>query len=484
MAPLSRQTPTLADQQRFSSEAVFQAWLVNHHIANTAYPIAHVLTTKPYRIKNSKKHDFMWQAREWVDELWLYAHVPFCEHICTFCEYTVVDPKKFHNEDIHKTYFDALAREMKMYADTIGTKSKKLIGYDIGWWTPSAVNPAYIWKLVDMAHKYFIVPDDMNISIETTPKIAAGDAEKIKAYHDMGIRRISMGVQDINPKVLEAVGRITTGEKWNMQATENIRKAWFDSFNIDIMYWLTWQNIDRVQATLSHVLGLDPEHITIYRTRYKWTKLQDKWYTIELKNIQEQYALIKAMLKEAWYHAWMGKNTFSKVPGSSGASEYLTKRVVEWTPYLGVGLGSQSYNIKTLAYNQWAGSKKIQNYLKYIYEKNQFPTQDIYHLSPEMSAGKFASVSFYFGWIDLASFQKHFGCTLEDMFYEEVQFVLQHGYMQYENSRLQLTELGNHYYNGVISLFYAGSIKQVLLDRAYEQETPSLVATKEHAEVC
>lgn len=66
-----------------------------------------------------------------MDELGLYAHVPFCEHICTFCEYTVVNPKEFNKIDVHKAYFDALAKEMQMYADTIDTKSKTLVGYDI-----------------------------------------------------------------------------------------------------------------------------------------------------------------------------------------------------------------------------------------------------------------------------------------------------------------------------------------------------------------
>lgn len=85
----------------------------------------------------------------------------------------------------------------------------------------------------------------------------------------MGINRISMGVQSISKEILEAVGRTNTSAARNQQATDNIRKAGFDSFNIDIMYGLVGQNVEKVQATLQHVLNLEPEHITIYRTRYK-----------------------------------------------------------------------------------------------------------------------------------------------------------------------------------------------------------------------
>lgn len=477
MNTTARNQPEPLDTKKFNPEEVFQAGLLNHHIANTAYPIAHVLTTKPYRIWNTHKNEFVKHIRDWIDEVWLYAHVPFCERICNFCEYTVVDPKQYHNANTHDVYFDALRKEFEMYATQTELQWKKLSGFDIGWWTPSVVDQKYIWQLVDLAHKHFTVPENMSISIETTPKIAAGFWDKIKAYHDMWINRISMGVQDISPKVLESVWRTVTSLDRNKQATDNIRTAWFDSFNIDIMYGLVNQNVERVKATLAHVIDLDPEHITIYRTRYKGTKMQDKWYLLELQNIQEQYQLIKAMLKEAWYNAWMGKNTFSRVPWSSGASEYLTNRVVKWTPYVWMWLGAQSYNIKSLYYNQWAWSKKIHNYLQYINEKQKFPLQDIYHLSKEMSAWKFASVSFYFGWIDLASFQEHFDCTIEEMFSKEVQFLTSNWYMQYEDGRLQLTELGNQYYNWVISMFYAWSVKQVLLDRVYQLH-------HENAQVC
>lgn len=102
------------------------------------------------------------------------------------------------------------------------------------------------------------------------------------------------------------------------------------------MYGLVGQSIESVQATLLHVFSLDPEHITIYRTRYKGTSIEEKGYMLDLMPIQQQAHIIKQMLHEAGYTALTGKNTFSKVPGSSGASTYLTERVVNGTPYVGL----------------------------------------------------------------------------------------------------------------------------------------------------
>ena len=91
-------------------------------------------------------------------------------------------------------------------------------------------------------HKHFKVPaaDEMEISIETTPKIAAADAEKIKAYYEMVIRRISMGVQTTDFRQAKDIGRDDANSDSPVEtlkrAVDNIRNAGFKSFNVDIMY--------------------------------------------------------------------------------------------------------------------------------------------------------------------------------------------------------------------------------------------------------
>jgi len=446
-------------------ETVFDAWKYWHHLANTAYPINHVKTVVPYyRIKNSLKDAFTQSAWEWIDSFGLYAHIPFCAHRCYFCEYTVLDPKTYHNEDAHSSYTQALKKEIQMYAERTSLWWKKIRWFDIGGWTPSAIEAKHIEEIISQVDNSFHLPQDTNISIETTPEIAAQHPERIQAYNTMWINRISMWVQSINPRILAQVWRTNTSVDRNKKAIDHIRNAWFDSFNIDIMYGLIWQKIESVKATLQHVFSLNPEHITIYRTRYKGTKVAEKWYKVQYEDIQNQAKLIKNMLKDAWYDALTGKNTFSKVAWSSWASRYLTERVVNWTPYLWVWLGAQSLTPHILSYNQWAWSKDIKNYLRYI-DRWEFPIQDMNHLSPEMSAGKFISVSFYFWWIHLPSFQKNYGCSVKDMFPDKVAYVLENWYMRYQWDRLQLTEKWVESYSWVISLFYAASVQSYLIGK-------------------
>ena len=119
-----------------------------------------------------------------------------------------------------------------------------------------------------------------------------------------------------------------------------------------------------------------------------------------------------SMLLEAGYHGTPGKNTFSRLPGDPGTSDYLTGRVIEGTPYLGLGLGAQSLSETTLAYNAGAAEKRLERYLRMV-QAGQLPIQDLYHLSREAAVGKMISVSFYFGEVNLDEFHKKFGVTFE-----------------------------------------------------------------------
>lgn len=463
------------DQIRYPAWEVFEAGMFNHHIANTAYPIKHGETMWFYRprtetgsLSKEGKRSLINTAWKDYDDIWLYVHVPFCEHRCGFCDYAVVDPSEFNNAIGHENYFKALSKEMELFHAIYGSKS--LTWFDIGWGTPSLVDSKYIGGIMDDAHKYFSLPNNLNISIETTPRVAAEHPDKIRSYLDMGINRISMWVQTINPKLLQDLWRTNTSLAWNLQATESIRNAWFRSFNIDIMYGLPKMKLEQVEATLKHILSLKPDHVTMYRTRYKGTKLQWPWYNIELEWILEQWKLIKDTLRDQGYHALTGKNTFSNIPWDTGASDYLTNRVVHGTPYVWFWLWSQSLSPTILSYNQGVANKDRKQYQNDIYE-GRLPIQDIYHLSAEMSAWKFVAVSFYFGGIHLPSFTKNYNCTLESMFPEEVAFVIKEGLMQYEDDRLQLTEHGVSHFNGTISLFYAWWIKKYLIERMHTEKS-------------
>ena len=200
--------------------------------------------------------------------------------------------------------------------------------------------------------------------------------------------------------------------------------------------------------------------------RYKWTNVEAKAAKVDIEEVMRQYEYIKTKLAEQWYKIRHGKNTFSKMDGNDGLSDYLHNRVERATPYLGVWLGAQSYNpFNTLSYNSGASLKHTFPYLKKL-SQDELPIETAHHLSREAAMAKMISVAFYSGGIHLKSFQNTFWVSLYEAFPCEIEFVSKHWYMSYDPRywTMQLTDLGAKNYSWVIALFYNWEVKKHLLE--------------------
>ncbi len=433
----------------------YETGLLYHHYANTAYPLT-PQSFKEYRLDGDEKID-KFVRTEWknVDELSLYIHVPFCKSRCKFCEYVVLDTCDAQLED---EYVDLLLKEMSMYAEIL--KGKRIVGYDLGGGTPAKLSVRNLKRLTDAVTSLFSFADNVVFSVETTPLVAAQEPEKIKALFDMGYARISMGIQTVSEKLLEELGRDGSTSLYE-KAMRSIRDAGYERFNIDLMYGFLHQTDVDFKNTLKYAIGLNPEYITLYRNRYKGTKLESEAGGVSIYKALYQYRIAYRLLTENGYEANVGKNTFSRVPEDYGTSDYLTKRVIYGTPYVGMGLGAQSFGMNYLAYNLGAAEKRMERYKSAILA-GKLPLQDIYDLPKEESIAKMVSVAFYFAFVDLNAFKNRFGVDFESYFAEEIAFVIENGLMEKKDDRLYLTERGADFINGVIPLFYSKRSKKEL----------------------
>lgn len=436
-------------------QEVYENGLLYHHYANTAYPLT-PHSFLQYKLKDEREiRSFVESQWKSASELSLYIHIPFCQSRCKFCEYVVLEHT---DESLEDEYVELLLTEMKMYADILG--DKPIVGYDLGGGTPTKLSVKNLRRITDAVNQLFNIQSGVVFSIETTPVIAANEPEKIKAVYDMGYRRISMGVQTVSEKLLSELGR-DGSESLYQKAVANIRLAGFERFNIDLMYGFLHQSEADFDNTLHYAIGLNPEFITLYRNRYKGTKIESEAGGVSIYKAMYQYRIAYRVLTENGYMANPGKNTFSRIENDYGTSDYLTTRVINGTPYVGMGLGAQSFGPDYLAYNAGAADKKMERYRSAI-EAGKLPFQDIYRLPEEESVAKMVSVAFYFGFVDLDAFRRRFGKTFTELFRDEVQFVLENRLMEEKNGRLYLTERGSDYINGVIPLFYSARSKEEL----------------------
>jgi len=449
--------PESAGPGPFTPAEVFAAGLRHHHLANTAYPIAHRRTIWRYRQPEERHAALLAGALGPERPLGLYLHLPFCERRCGFCEYTVVPT---HDEAVEARYHAALLRELELHLENLGG-ARELVGLDLGGGTPGLVQPARIAELVARVRAGFRLAPGFGISLETTPRLAARAPERLAALRAAGVDRLSMGLQVVSDHLLQQYGRAARVEE-NAVAVEHVRRAGFACLNLDLMYGLARQSLDDLRHSLEAALRLDPEVITLYRMRYKGTSVQAEARQVSLERVAEMHELAHDLLGAAGYAAVPGQNSFTRVPGDPGTSAYLTARVVWGVPYLGLGLGAQSFTGNLLAYNEGAASKRLEPYLAAV-AAGRLPLQDLYHLPPSEGMAKMLAVSFYAGAIERRAFHLRFGVALEERFPAEVAFVLERGLMVERGSRLCLTRAGARAVSGVIALFYSDAVKAHLL---------------------
>ena len=255
--------PSPADQCSFPPELVFEAGLRHHHIANTAYPIHHQTTMRPYRVARQAVEAAALAAWQEIDTLGLYVHVPFCAARCKYCEYTVVERNENDAED---AYFDALLGEFELERERMNTTDKTLIGFDIGGGTPAFAQAANIQRVIDAARASFRFKAGMVISIETTPIIADRQPEKIRAFKEMGIDRISMGVQSFEDPILRRMNRPHDARQ-ALDAIQAIHDAGIGSVSIDLIYGYLGQTMGSWYHTLQVAMGSGADAWHLYRLR-------------------------------------------------------------------------------------------------------------------------------------------------------------------------------------------------------------------------
>jgi len=201
--------------------------------------------------------------REWLsdlpstDPLSLYFHIPFCHSLCWFCGCHTKIVQRYAPVD---DYLKALICEIEHVTECLGAR-QKLRHLHFGGGTPTILNPDDVHKIGQTLHRHFSFEGAADFALEIDPRTV--DEDKIAAWADIGLTRASLGVQDINPDVQEAVHRIQPFEN-TAQAVEWLRKHGIGGINFDLMYGLPHQTVAHVLATVDKLLTLKPGRLALF----------------------------------------------------------------------------------------------------------------------------------------------------------------------------------------------------------------------------
>lgn len=284
-----------------------------------------------------------------TSEASLYIHVPFCTRKCDYCHFYVIPDKKTH----HEVYLDALKQEWELRKGTFG--SNKLVSVYFGGGTPSLLNPDSIADIIS----WLPISDDCEISLEANPESVT--LEKMQAFADAGINRVSLGIQSFDDALLKRLSRAHSAADAR-EAILNVNRAGVDNITIDLMYDLPGQSLEQWRTTLSHVSDLPITHLSLYN-------LTIEPHTVFYKYRQKLMPLIptpeasKTMYCDAVER--LDEMGLKQYEISAFARNNKTSRhnVGYWTgrPFLGLGPSAFSYwdqkRFRNICnFNKWADS--------------------------------------------------------------------------------------------------------------------------------
>lgn len=224
----------------------------------TSYPTAPQFSTA-FGEAEFREHARRSNADPIPRQLSLYLHIPYCFSPCFYCGCTRIITRDFGRSG---PYLERLLREAEEVS-RLFDRDREVIQLHLGGGTPNFLRPRQIADLIDgLGRQFHFSRSAMrDFSIEIDPRlIQPGD---IAEYAAVGLNRASLGVQDFDPAVQEAVNRIQSVEQ-TLSTIEDCRRAGFRSVNVDLIYGLPKQTLEGFSKTLDTVLEVRPDRLAIY----------------------------------------------------------------------------------------------------------------------------------------------------------------------------------------------------------------------------
>jgi oxygen-independent coproporphyrinogen-3 oxidase len=204
------------------------------------------------------------EAAGWAgsaEPLSLYVHLPFCRSLCWYCGCNVVIAQEVCATD---RYLDHLVREMDMVVERLGSR-RSLSQVHWGGGTPTFLSEAQLERLWTELTRRFKPLPDAELAVEVHPAVTT--PEQLTLLRRLGFNRVSMGLQDFNPRVQAVTNRIQTHAQ-TRAVLEHARALGFTGVNFDLIYGLPHQEPEGWARTLSQVLELRPDRLAVYSFAY------------------------------------------------------------------------------------------------------------------------------------------------------------------------------------------------------------------------
>jgi len=364
-------------------------------------------------------------------DLGLYVHIPFCRKRCHFCYFKVYTDQ---NAAAIQRYTDALVREARMYAERAVVGGRQMRFLYFGGGTPSYLSVAQLGELIDGLKQALPLDRLEEVTFEAEPGTLT--EKKLQAIRDMGVTRLSFGVENFDDHVLEINGRAHLSAQI-YSAWEAARRVGFPQINLDLIAGMLEETDENWRRNVERTLELQPDFVTIYQmeipfntTIYKEMKASGKlvapvadWDT-KRRWVREAFEA----LEKAGYTV-TSAYTAVKDPDST----HFVYRDSLWRGADMIALGVSSFG--HLSRTHYQNQKSLGPYLDEV-EAGRLPIQRALRVSEEEALVREVILKMKEGRLDAGDFRRKFGIELMERFKDPLERYASEGYVRVEGDRI------------------------------------------------
>ena len=366
----------------------------------------------------------------------LYVHIPFCVRKCQYCDF-LSGPS---DEETKDRYIEALLKEIRAAEHT---EDYEIVSVFIGGGTPSALKAEAIASIMSTLQEQFFFCEDAEVTIEANPGTV--DLEKLTIYRNVGINRLSLGLQSTDAEELKLLGRIHSYEEF-LKSYEWAREAGFSNINIDLMFAIPGQTGEAWRQHLYQVEELNPEHISAYSLIIEeGTPFAEQ--NLDLPDEDTEYQMYEdtaEILERYGYRQYEISNYAKQGYMCRHNAGYWQRR-----EYLGFGLGASSLYRGM----RFSNTRRMQEYLKESRNPDQI-RKDVTVLSRNERIEEFMFLGLRMTeGISEKKFEENFDVRLMDVYGDILQKYEETGFMEHIETKWRLTRKGIHVSNHILADF-------------------------------
>lgn len=369
----------------------------------------------------------------------IYLHIPFCTTKCTYCAFNTYT----NLEQLMPAFVQALRREVEIVATNSPIRQVGTIYFGGG--TPSLLTAHQFSSILRPIQSHFDIIDDAEITTEVNPNDITADYAA--ALRQTGINRISMGMQSANQSELDLFARRHDADTVFL-AFDHLRQGGFDNISLDLIYGFPHQTLCSWEHTLQAVMGLKPEHVSLYALGLEEGTPMDTWVRRGKLPVPDDdlAADMYEMATQQLGNVGLEQYEISNWSRAGYASRH---NLQYWRnlSYVGLGPGAHGFAGGVRYATIMSPQRYIRSMEKEIGE-HQFPhtpatdTAEVVDRAQEIAETLMMSLRLTREGVVLTDFRQRFGVDLLDLHGKTIMRFVEQGLLEIENNRVRLTTEG------------------------------------------